>query len=879
MKDKLRSSIIRQQWMFDGVWLWSAIIAAFLLASPVQAGSRPSLATADLGDILNSDGTVRAGVRGAFDAHGYTLRTTPDGRPAFRPVADKQVLGTQGAGDENWSDGFKANGADDPVSVLVMDGSGNLYAGGDFTAVGGVPANHIAKWNGIAWSALGTGIDGAVTELVIDGSGNLYAGGDFGKAGGGVANRVAKWNGTTWSALGTGANTSVYALALDANGNLYAGGHFTTIGGVAANHVAKWDGTVWSALSAGITGEVSALAVDGTGNLYAGGYFFKAGDADVRNVAKWNGTTWSGMGTLNGAALALAIDGNNNLYAGGAFDQKVAKWNGTDWLALGATSSYGTTNSVVDALTIDRDGNLYVGGYFTKAGSIIAKNIAKWNGATWSALGTGANGRVFALAVDATGNLYAGGVFGAAGGTVVNHVAKWTTNAAVWSQLGPLLSSAAGIAGNVSVLLADGSGKLYAGGSFEAAGSTIANNVAKWNGTQWVALGAGVDGEVMALALDGDGNLYVGGDFTMAGGIVANRIAKWNGTAWSALGTGVTANGASFRSEIDALVVDTSGNLYAGGYFTTAGNVAVKHIAKWNGTAWSALGTGVVSEGTYIDGQVLTLALDGSGNLYAGGRFTKAGDVAANNVAKWNGTAWSALGAGITGTESYGGIFELVIDGNSSLYVGGFFTEAGSVAANNLAKWDGTAWSALGAGGSGIGALAIDRNGNLYAAGSFNTNRGTEANTIAKWNGIAWLTLGNGTNRGGVGALALTNNGFYAGGNFTAVADGSKLMAHIGHYSFTTGLATTAARSAVNIGLFPNPAHTTVSVQVPAVPGATAATLILIDALGRTLRTQQMRLPVAGATADLPLTGLARGFYQVQVQVGSQQTTRALAVE
>ena len=36
----------------------------------------------------------------------------------------------------------------------------NLYAGGYFTTAGGVPANYIAKWDGSAWSALGSGMNG-----------------------------------------------------------------------------------------------------------------------------------------------------------------------------------------------------------------------------------------------------------------------------------------------------------------------------------------------------------------------------------------------------------------------------------------------------------------------------------------------------------------------------------------------------------------------------------------------------------------------------------------------------------------------------------------------------------------------------------------------
>ncbi len=88
-----------------------------------------------------------------------------------------------------------------------------------------------------------------VRALAVDGSGNLYAGGNFTTAGGVTVNYIAKWDGTSWSALGSGMNGTVYALAVDASGNLYAGGGFTTAGGVAANNIAKWNGTSWSALA------------------------------------------------------------------------------------------------------------------------------------------------------------------------------------------------------------------------------------------------------------------------------------------------------------------------------------------------------------------------------------------------------------------------------------------------------------------------------------------------------------------------------------------------------------------------------------------------------------------------------------------------------
>jgi hypothetical protein len=200
-----------------------------------------------------------------------------------------------------------------------------------------------------------------------------------------------------------------------------------------------------------------------------------------------------------------------------------------------------------------------------------------------------------------------------------------------------------------------------------------ANHVAKWDGTAWSALGAGMDNDVQALALDGDGNLYGGGQFTTAGGIPASRIAKWDGTAWSALGAGMD-------SSVLALALDGEGNLYAGGYFTSAGGTPANNIAKWDGTAWSALGAG-------MDGSVLALALDGGGNLYSGGEFTTAGDMPANHIARWDGTAWSPLGAGIIGLFGDDRVYTLAVDGEGNLYAGGYFTTAGDKASDNIAQW------------------------------------------------------------------------------------------------------------------------------------------------------------------------------------------------
>jgi len=76
---------------------------------------------------------------------------------------------------------------------------------------------------------------------------------------------------------------------------------------------------------------------------------------------------------------------------------------------------------------------------------------------------------------------------------------------------------------------------------------------------------------VYALAVSG-GELYAGGSFTIAGGSLVNRIAKWNGTAWTVLGSGM-------NNDVRALTVSGS-DMYVGGYFTTAGGKVSAYIAR-----------------------------------------------------------------------------------------------------------------------------------------------------------------------------------------------------------------------------------------------------------------------------------------------------------
>jgi hypothetical protein len=150
--------------------------------------------------------------------------------PAIARAAQPQIA----PGDAYWSGLFTRNGLtgspDDSwyVYALARDDAGNIYAGGQFTLASGVTARRVAKWDGSAWAALGSGIDdGEVNALLWDASGSLYAGGSFDAIGGVSISGLARWDGAGWHPVGNGTNGTVNALAMDPAGNLYVAGDFT----------------------------------------------------------------------------------------------------------------------------------------------------------------------------------------------------------------------------------------------------------------------------------------------------------------------------------------------------------------------------------------------------------------------------------------------------------------------------------------------------------------------------------------------------------------------------------------------------------------------------------------------------------------------------
>jgi len=244
---------------------------------------------------------------------------------------------------------------------------------------------------------------------------------------------------------------------------------------------------------------------------------------------------------------------------------------------------------------------------------------------------------------------------------------------------------------------------LYVAGFFERADGSPATNIARWYGAAWSPVGGGIDGPFVGSLIqwnDATGpGLVAAGAFTRAGATRVNNIARWDGTNWSALGNGL----GSGNTPVYALAEFDDGSgpaLFAAGAFTTFSPTfqQIRRIAKWDGREWLP----VIGDGPEPPPDtILSLAVhdDGAGPaLCASGTFERAADgTVLNSVAKWDGKRWSYLSSILGGFTFYQASSLISGDDGSGIALFAAVVPQPILGDRNqmLARWDGIAWELL----------------------------------------------------------------------------------------------------------------------------------------------------------------------------------------
>jgi hypothetical protein len=689
-----------------------------------------------------------------------------------------RASGVPAVGILEWTDGrnYRALGpglSGGPVRALASfdpDGAGPLpgwlVAGGSFTSAGGGSAAGVAAWDGSAWRPLGDGLalpggPGQVTALAVF-NGELYAGGTFDRSGAVALANLARWTGVSWAPVGAGVPAGVQDLEVaDVGGGsaLLVGGSFPS--------VLRWNGAAVStafALGGAPTTSlrVNALVPAPGGGVLVLGRFESAAGASA-----------------NHAAL-VRPGGADGLFGGVG-----------GGLASGDEASAGAFV----------EGRPVVAGRFASAGGVQALNIARAGPSGWSAVGEGVEPGARALFFASTGGaetlVVAGDWPGDRRVRRLNQAASRfePLDAGLWGGGGPARALAVANPGGRLAAPA-----LFVGGDFAGAGPASASLLARLtmerDGPRWSALPAGESPSTPPLVL---ANLTrKDGDLLLVGGAFRSPCAGLMGLDLSGAPFCFGVIGAP-GEEVRALAPIDEITILAGGSFTTpfsgllvagVGRAPVRHSAGMvtgsvntlslgdfnNDGVRDVFGGGSITQGGiggptapftlqngfFIDGvtermdtrrvngifglggvvlasTVPPLPYDHTNYMFIGGEFQRAGGITVNNVSPWHGDHWHWMAQGVNGHVRAMTMWDDGSGNGPELYVTGDFTSASGLDTPHIAKWDGTAWAAVPAGGlSGPGhAMAVWDAGDglgptLWVAGAFTAAGGRSSQRVAR---------------------------------------------------------------------------------------------------------------------------------------------------
>jgi len=435
------------------------------------------------------------------------------------------------------------------------------------------------------------------------------------------------------------------------------------------------------------------------------------------------------------------------------------------------------TNGTVSTV-VSNANTVYIGGAFTAVGPFTGSGVPI-DSSTGNALATFPrfNGPVNVVIPDGSGGFYVGGSFTSAGTLVRNRIAHILADRTVNPAFNPNAN------GPISALALSAT-TLYVGGSFNSIGDEDRNRIAALDRTTGVATAWNPDANssVNALVIF-NGRVYAGGDFTTIGQKTRNRVAAIDIDTGVANTFNPDANGT-----VSALAVSGS-TLFAGGSFTNIGERNRSRIAALDAetgfaTPWNPNAT---SGGTPV---VNALAI--TGNLvYAGGSFNAIGGQTRNNLAA------IAIDSGLAAAfnPNPNSTVRTVALSATTVFIGGDFTLIGTDARRSLAAIDPAAASGVGAAttfnanlNASVSALALSGT-TLFAGGSFNSvNQQARANLAAIDATTGAPTAFTADVTGGltsVNALTLAGSVLYVGGTFTTVA--AQLRTNIAAVDATSG--------------------------------------------------------------------------------------------
>lgn len=735
---------------------------------------------------------------------GDNHRATPDGGqeppPDAPPDGGEQVCSLEPASSTltgSWDPRFTVAGFAGPdghaptMYDFARDTDGSIVAAGEFRYLGGARVEPLLRLRNGAWEPArskweltppGSGFSSVA--IAPDGTLALATYDDFGPRAGEI------WvdDGTGLKVVGTFEGLIRRLRWFD--GKLWAAGwDAIKQGDDVIQGLAVWNGTSWSAPPGGGIDQFAFELVEDNGELLVGGDFTTIGGLSSRGAAAFNGTTWRALDFPVGAVYAFARGADNELYAGGAFADLgngaggIARWTGTAWVQAAGGVTNRRFPGVVTDLTL-HDGSLYVSGCFHTVGgadendgAIVAQDLARYDG-SWHALDDGTGGVnspwVEELACgdegpdsvwhvskqvlfSADNQLLIGGSFPGLSGVQSQAIASYTGTA--FAPQGP---PGLGLGGSFDkVAVSSETCEVWGAGVIShVAGAPSQARVLHLVGDKWQSIHDDIPRDAYCPAFDVSptGEVALGCMVFPLDGDAVGRIYHVVGDALVQLGAD--------QPLIQALDYGPDGTLWIGG----GGEKGF--LAKYDGTAF-------VTVSDAFDAPVSQIEAIAANDVVVGGSFLNVGEVGATRIARWNGTAWKALAAGLPGMATALGHF------GDTIYASNYDEGNGAYV---LGAWNGSKWTELATRASGItpseffnlnAIRAID--GAVIAAGAIEMdNHGGRGVVVYDTKTKKFSSLGGGANAVLVTGVAISNDSVWVAGAIADAGQGDARVPTVG---------------------------------------------------------------------------------------------------
>jgi uncharacterized delta-60 repeat protein len=734
-----------------------------------------------------------------------------------------------------------------PVYALALQSDGKILMGGAFTSVfpqtgkfgastsastpygtvtlptagnsASVPiyVNHLARLNtdGTLDTTFSPDPSDTVLSLALQPDGSVVLGGVYtsfapgGAPTGTLRNYIGRVgsDGTLDAGFNPNANGQVDSINLLSNGLILIGGAFTTLqpngatAPVTETHVAilNPDGSVDASFAEGAkttaAGQVNAATLQPNGQLLVGGTFSPFGGTPGSFLARFNIDGSPDMAynpLINGAVNAISVQPNG---ATTSEPSDYAIWLQPNGMARFTYSA--ASNGQLDAVVQQPDGKVIIGGLFSNFENNLAYvNLVRLNtdGTVDATFNPNPSGSVNSIVVQPNGQIIIGGNFTTVQGAAENYLARLNADGSLDSTFNPNPNQ------EVLAVALQPNGDVIASGNFSAVETnslqaTVRSFIARFNGDGTLDnnFNTALNGPANSIVVLGNGQILIGGAFTgiqqTSGGTLENArgIARLNSD-----GTVDTNFFPDPNSTVSIITVLPNGQYLIGGAFTafqqnSLGNsTTAKFIARINSD-----GSLDTSFNPNPNSVVFAIAPQPNGQIVIGGGFTSLQPNGASFATNRNFIARVNADGSLDTTfdpSLNGGVGEIVVLQDGSLFVGGSFTSVqtggdilvggsfssvGGAPTPNLVRLnnDSTVDSTFTSVPDGpVNAIASQSNDDTLVGGTFANVAGQPRPNLARLNADGSLdpSFNPGTN-GAVNAIAIQQDTrIIIGGGFTS---------------------------------------------------------------------------------------------------------------